>query len=135
MRRVAYLIGLLLFACGGGTASVIDGEYDYELVGAQCSNGQSATGRMAIYESATHGLSGQYDICGGSFAATDLGGGIRGRIFDLNLFGGSVLVIGGEVLPDGKLAGVASGLGPDVVFRARNSASSVGKTQPPPDKP
>lgn len=130
MRRIAYLA--LILSCGGDAPSLIDGEYDYELVGATCNSGAPATGRMAIYESATHGLSGEYDVCNASFAAADLGGGIRGLTFDLNLFGGSILVIGGVVLPGGKLDGPASGLGPGVQFKAKNRAVGTGKTLPPP---
>jgi hypothetical protein len=127
----------LLCACGGDTRSLIDGEYDYELVGASCNNGSPATGRMTVYEGQGGALTGSYDVCGATFAGDDLGGRVRGMTFDLRLFAGSILIMDGQVLPGGDLAGVVSGLGSGIMFKARNRHASHGKalSPPPPGDP
>lgn len=119
--------------CGAGApASLIDGEWDFAISGASCTNGGNPGGKLVIYEGAAGALTGEYDLCGRRLAYTDLAGRVRGQRFELFLLNGSVNVVNGSVAGDG-LSGDVVGLGDGVAFTATRSGARTGKM--PKDQP
>lgn len=120
------LLAALLIGCGAAPRSLVDGEWAFEFRGVTCGNGAAASGTLVIYEGAGGSISGQYDVCAATFAASDLSGHIIGQRFELAMFGGAVGVVDGTATPD-VLNGRVVGLGDGVVFHATRAGARQGK--------
>ena len=143
MRWMAAVL-LVCAACGGdengGRRRYLAGEWDFALLTPggltySCgSDGQFTTGIMAIDEDEAGNLTGQWDLCGASWADDDLRGHASGfGGFHLSFLDGAIGVVAGTASAS-MLHGLARGLedGSKFIATRRGSNQSGGNGKVPP---